>query len=229
MSEATIQPEVLRNEFSIKQVEGVFEVSSPHVELASKEQPLDFQVTLEKQPTKITNGTVIENITVDRENPAIQPMLEQARQLKDIPERERPRKIMELLRSNVQFAYNEVVDELAKTKPELAEWVARNTGINSSSATPLRLSEFVDAGHGVCRHLSVAMLVLADEAGMQGAYQTTAPHREAKYTAHNVVRRDNGEPLFKMSKVDDPIGGHAWVEIRTSKGEGYLLTPQQSW
>jgi|GEM_PF-6500757 len=219
MVEAKIQPEIPKNEFVIKQIEGGFEISSPHVELASSEAPLNFLVTLEKQPTKITNETVIENVTLDRDNPAIQHLLEQARQLTEVPERDRPRRLMELLRSHVAFAYNDVIEELAKTKPELAQWVAQHTGLNSSSATPLKLSEIISSGHGVCRHLSVVLLVLANEAGMQGAYLSTAPHRDPQYTAHNVVRRDTGEQLFKMSKVGDPIGGHAWVELLTSEGE----------
>lgn len=225
MPETAIPPEIPQNEFVIKRFEGGFEISSPHVELDSKEAPLDFVIALEKQPTKVTDGTVIENITIDKESPVIQPLLEQARQLREIPERERPRRLMELLRSNVQFAYSEVVDELAKTKPELAQWVVENTGLNSSSARQLKLSEIISAGHAVCRHLSVAMLVLADEAGLQGAYLSTAPIRDAKYTAHNVVRHDNGEKLFKMSKVGEPIGGHAWVEIRTSQDEWMPVDP----
>ena len=225
MSELTTPSERQATEFKIKQVEGAFGVSSPHVELSSQEKPIGFMVTLEKRPTKVSDGTVVDYIMVDREGPVIQLMLEQARLLKNIPERERPRKIMELLRSKVHFAYHEVVEELNKTKPELAEWVAKNTGIGSSSATPLKLSEIVDAGYGVCRHLSVAMLVLANEAGLSGAYLTTGPHEEAKYTAHNVVRRDNGEQLFKLSKVGEPIGAHAWVELETSDGEWIPVDP----
>lgn len=225
-------PEVTRGEFVFKKEGGAIEVSTPHVDLTSERDPFRFAVTLEKVPTPVEYGTAIENITIDKESPKLQEMIKQAQTLRDIPERERPRRILQLLRSNVHYAYTDVLEEVAKTDPELAKWVAENTGIDSSSAKPITLSEITDKGYAVCRHLSAAMLVLAKEAGMEGAYLTYSSPVFAKekpnpkYLARNVVRRDTNQPLFKMGDVGEPIwGGHAWVELRTSDGEWIPVDP----
>lgn len=224
--------EIPKTEFIITNKNGVIEVSSPSVNLASEREPLRFAVTLEKAPTPIDIGTVIENITIDNEGPKLQEMMMQVQALRDIPERERPRKILQILRSNVHYAYNDVLEDVAQTDPELARWVAENTGVRSSSAKPLTLSEVVDKGYGVCRHLSVGMLALAKEAGMEGAYLTHQPlisvkrDAEEKYIMKNVTRKDNNQPLFKGDKVGDPVyEGHAWVELRTSQGEWIPVDP----
>jgi hypothetical protein len=222
---AVSQAEQLKGEFKVKREEGVVTVSSPHIELESAKSPLRFAVTLEKVPTAIEDGTEIEGMTVDRESLKLQEMLRQAQELRNIPEGERPRRLLELLRSNVHFAYDDMVEELGKTNPSLAEWVARNTGIRSSSTVPLTLSEVVDSGYGVCRHLSVAMLALAKEAGMEGAFLTNGPSFTDRGPIKNVVRKDNGEPLFKMSKIGDPVGGHAWIELKTAEGEWIPVDP----
>lgn len=219
-------PETGKPEFTIRKVDGAIEVSTPHVDLASEREPLRFAVTIAKVPTKIEDGVRLEGTTVDRESPKLQEMIRQAAELKDIPDRDKPRKIMEILRTNVHFAYNDVVDELAKTNQDLAKWVSENTGVNSSSARELTLSQVVDSGYGVCRHLSVGMLVLAKEAGMEGALLTNGPGARGDLgPVRNVVRKDNGQPLFKMGSVGDPIGGHAWVELKTSEGEWIPVDP----
>lgn len=230
MSEAPGAPkiEIARPEFVIKNNAGILEIASPKVDLDSEREPLRFAVTLAKTPTPIEFGSTIENIKIDRESPKLQDMLGQAQALKNIPAREKPRRLLELLRSNVHFAYTDVLDEVAKINSDLAQWVSENTGINSSSARPISLSEVVDKGYGVCRHLSVAILVLAKEAGLEGAYLTYAPGfgpMSEKYLAKNVIRKDNNEPLFKMSGVGQGIGGHAWVELKTGEDEWIPVDP----
>jgi transglutaminase-like putative cysteine protease len=41
----------------------------------------------------------------------------------------------------------------------------------------------------------------------------------------NILRSDNGEPLFKMTKVGEKAPPHAWVEIRTSSGKWIPVDP----
>lgn len=226
------RPESPKVKFTVNQEADAFTVSSPHVDLASEGDPLRFSITLEKIATPIDQGTVIENITIDNKSPKLQEMYRQARALREIPERERPRQILELLRSNVQFAYEDVMSEVAKGDPELSRWVAENTGIGSSNYKPLSLSEVVDSGYAVCRHLSVAMLALAKEAGMEGAYLTyTSPisakvEPNPKYLIKNVIRKDTNQPLFKSITTGEAVwGGHAWVELRTSDGNWIPVDP----
>lgn len=224
----TVLPEgqVVPKEASVNNPSGRVEISIPHVSLDSEKEPLRFSVTLEKMPTPVADGTVIENITVDRESPKLQEMFKQAAALKDIPNREKPRRLMEILRANVHFAYEDALNELANTNPDLAKWVAENTGVASSSARPLTLSQITEAGYGVCRHLSVGMLALAKEAGLRGAFLTNSSGmRGDPMPIKNIVRKDTNEPLFKMSPVGDMWGGHAWVELEVAQGEWVPVDP----
>lgn len=218
-------PEAFKRQFVFKKENGAIAVTHPLVDLASEREPLRFAVTLEKVPTQINDGVEVESITIDRKSPKLQGLYQQAQALRSIPERERPRQLLGLLRSNVHFAYTDVLDEVAKTNPKLAQWVAENTGISSSSSRPQSLSEVVDKGYGVCRHLSVAMLALAKEAGMEGAYLTYGPTPDPQYLMENVLK-DDSQPLFKMmSPGDKYYGGHAWVELKTSDGEWIPVDP----
>lgn len=227
MFELSNQPskEALTNQFCITPIDDGYSIVAPRVELASDEKPLEFQVTLEKAITPIEKGGTIANIIIDYESDKLKSMLNQARQLQELPESERPRKLLELLRRNIVFAYNDVVEELTKTNPGLGKWIAENTGINSDGARQLRLSEIVDAGYGVCRHLSVIFLVLAKEAGLEGAYVSSSRTDKEKYDLQNITRPDTGEPLFRMTAVGQPIAGHAWVELKLSDSNWMPIDP----
>jgi len=230
MPEATgiAETELLKNKLTIKNEGGVIEVSNPHVDLSSEGEPFRLELTLDKIPTQIEEGAIIKAITIDRESPKLQEMLRQAQELTDIPEREKPRKILEILSSNVQYAYNDTLAELAETDPDLAQRVTNNIEDTYVRPTPLTLSEIVDSGYGVCHDLAVAMLVLGKEAGMEGSLQVYPGIRtdEAKYALKNVIRKDNGKPLFKGNNPGEIVHpGHVWVEFRTSDGEWIPVDP----
>lgn len=209
--------EPLQNAPEIKSGNGVINIVIPHVDLPEG-QGINFEVTLEKLPTPAEDGTKIGCVTVDRESPKLQTMLTKAQNLKTVPEQERPRKIMELVRSGINYAYNDVLGELEKQDPELASWVAKNIGLNSGFPL-ITLSKVVDSGHGICQHLSAAIVVLAKEAGMEAAFITNSGLK-------NVMRKDNGKPIFKMGLADEIIHtGHAWAELKTSEGKWIPVDP----
>lgn len=200
--------------------DGVIEISIPSVNLDSKGAPIEFELSIVKLPTRADQGAVIEFITIDNEGDRLQSMFAKARQLRSLAEEERPAKLMEILKDNVEYAFDHVIEELTKTDPLLAEWVANNTGLMSAGSTPLKLSEIVNNRYAICRHLSTALLALAHEAGLEGSYQTYSPGIFARtpyeYRLNNVIREDNGEPLFKLAPVGEEIGAHAWVELKVN-------------
>lgn len=220
------ESEPLKNHLEVKNENGVFIVSSPLVELASNKEPLKLAITLEKVPQLIEDGVEINEITIDRKSPKLQEMLKEAASLREIPEREKPRKIMELLRSKVSYAYDNMIAELGKTNPSLAKWVTKN--ITDCISSPISLSEIIDSGFGVCRHLSVAMLALAKETGINGSLVSNAtPDSKPELGIKNVIRRDNGESLFKTLPVGtiQSRAGHIWVEFQMSNGEWIPVDP----
>ncbi len=227
MFELSNQPskEALTNQFCITPIDDGYSIVAPRAELASDEKPLEFQVTLEKAITPIEKGGTIANIIIDYESDKLKSMLNQAGKLRKLPESERPRKLLDLLRLNMAFAYDDAVEQLSKVNSDLSEWIAKNTGIKSDGAEQLSLSEIVDSGYGVCRHLSVIYLTLAKEAGLNGAYLTISRTDNEKYDLRNIIRPDTGKPLFRMIAVGQSVNGHAWIELRLSDNSWIPVDP----
>lgn len=98
----------------------------------------------------------------------MQSLATEAETLLELPENERPARVLEILRSKMHYAYNDVIEKLSETDPDLAKWVAENTGLNASSVSNVTLSELMERGYGVCRHLATAYLWLAQKAGLKG-------------------------------------------------------------
>lgn len=180
------------------------------------------EVTFEKQPITMLEGKsyVGWSVLIDKENEAMDVLASQAEALKDLPEIERVRAVMKLLRESVHYAYNDVVEALSKTDAELAKWVSENTGLNSDMVLKVPLSKIIENKYGVCRHLAVANLWLANKAGLSGVILCSKP---GKLT--NIVRTDSNEKLFKSADVGAPVSGHSWIEIKTSEGKWIPVDP----
>lgn len=149
----------------------------------------------------------------------MQDIANQAESLKALPEDTRPRAAMELFRSQMHYAYNDVVAKLAETNPNTAEWIVKNTGLNHS-VSDVPLSELMENKYGICSHLAVGYLWLAQKAGLEGIIMTSN-HNELR----NITRSDNGEALFKSVDVGQPASAHAWVEIKLSNGRWIPVDP----
>ena len=198
-----------------------FEINVPSVHLSSDSEPLRFRIKVEKIPTEIKEGERLLNVIVDTDNEKLRPLLEQARELRNTPEEERPRAILELLSKNMKYAYDYRVEDLSETNPESAAWVTKHIGLHCRTDTEVKLSDLIKNGYGVCRHFSAAMLVLAKEAGMGGVLMTNSGKgsNNPKTFITNIIRKDTLEPLFKLANVGGQLDhGHAWVEIKTSNG-----------
>lgn len=209
----------------IKNIDGIFEISSPHVELHSNKEPLKLELTLGKLSTSVEEGERIDYITVNREGKTMQSMLIEAGKLKDLPDLEKPRKVMEILKKRVRYAFGDIVDELAMVNPTLADWVSKNTGLESSFVS-VNTSEIAESGYGICRHLAVMMLVLGKEAGLEGAFCTYSRVDDPSDALRNVNRVDTGKPLFRGNNPGEPIpSAHAWVELKTCDGDWVPVDP----
>jgi hypothetical protein len=182
-----------------------------------KSEEVEFVV--EKQPIPpIENGKSYPNshLIIDSEGSKIPELVNTVRELRVLPEEERIHKVLELVRDNVKFPYPEILKKVRENNPSLAEWVEEN--IHPKSKV-VNLSELLDKGYGVCKHLSLLYLYLAQEAGLEGMYCSSGSD------ITNILRSDNGEPLFKMTKVGEKAPPHAWVEIRTSSGKWIPVDP----
>lgn len=182
----------------------------------------EILLTIEKNPIRLVEGKSYCNsaVKIDKETSVMQALASQAESLQTLPEEKRPRAVMNLFRSQVHYAYNDVVAKLAESNPDLAEWIAKNIGLNSFSGLTVPLSELIEKKYGICRHLAVGYLWLAQKAGLEGIIMTSN-HNVIK----NVTRRDNGEKLFKSIEVGKTASAHAWVEIKLSDGRWIPADP----
>jgi hypothetical protein len=218
---------ISQDEFQIRAPEkGKFEISMPDISLEIGGDPLVFSVTLQKEVTSLKPEE-----PVGDELPALQDMLTAAKALRAIPEQERPRQIMELLRSRVQYAHQGAIKKIEESDQQLATEVRDFNGF-----PPLlqlsTLRRAVQLGYGICGPLSVGMLVLGKEAGLEGAFLGNSP-RAGKASGDdpnpikNVIRLDNNQPLFKGDKNyghSIPVA-HSWVEFKLSDGTWMPVDP----
>ncbi len=198
-------------------------VTFPNLEL-SAENPRspEVRIVIEKQPIELVEGRSYSNhaVLIDKETEGMKTFAEEVETLLGLPEKERPARVLEIFRNRMRYAYNDTIEELSETDPDLAKWVAENTGLNSS-ASNVPLSQILEKGYGVCRHLAVAYLWLAQKAGLKGVILGSDWS-----VLKNIKRRDTGEKLFKSAKVGQPITApHSWVEIKTSDGQWIPVDP----
>lgn len=189
----------------------------------SEAQPTSPQIaiTVEKTPFATEVGKRSGDVYFDGiESDAVKYLETEAAALKALPEIERPRRVLELLRAHVQYAYPNVVDELTARDPELGEWVAANVSTNRNNAKPVTFTDVINSGYGVCTHLSPAYLWLAEKAGLEGAIFTSDVH-----VITNVIKEGTSEPLFKSTAVGQPAEAHAWVELKLSDGQWMPVDP----
>ncbi len=182
----------------------------------------EVRLTVEKRPITIKEGKSYGTyaVLIDNESERMRALTQKAETLLELPEKERLAKVLDILRGNVHYAYNDVVGKLSETNPELAKWVAENTSLNASSVTNVPLSEIIEKRYGVCRHLAVAYLWLAQKAGLKGIILNSDLG-----VIKNIQRSDTKEKLFKSVDIGKSAPAHSWVEIKTSDGQWIPVDP----
>ena len=184
-------------------------------------QSPEIEFLIERETITIDQGVEYGNggIFIDEKTEEMNELLERAGVLKDLPEEERLSGIMAILREKVKFAYPQIVQSLSETNPDVAQWINSKMW-KGNDVIPL--SELFEKGYGICRHLSVAYLWLAQGAGLQGNILGTNVFDNP---IKNILRTDTKDPLFKMTPVGENAPSHVWVEIKLSSGEWIPIDP----
>ncbi len=180
-------------------------------------------VTFEKQPMSFEEGKSYNlwSVKFDRPSQKMLHIANEAKELSEFPEKERVRAVLILLRKHLHYAYPDLVQKVAESNQELAEWVIKNTGVNAGAVNHVPLSEIFENEYCVCRHLSVAYIWLANQAGLQGGVVNTS----YPITLTNIIRKDNGKPLFKSVPLGQQTPAHSWAEIQISDGTWIPVDP----
>jgi hypothetical protein len=169
-------------------------------------------LTVGKQPLLLSEGKSFAGFAVlmDQESEKMKQLSEQANSMRNLPEQQRIKEVLELLSNNVHYAYKDVVSGLYQKNQELAKWVEANVVVGART-TDIPLSEVIDKGYGVCGHLSVAYLWLAQKAGLEGTLMS-CDHNTIK----NIARDNTDEKLFKSTDIGQTVSAHMWAEIQTA-------------
>lgn len=208
-------PEVTHNDISVTILYKDLHLTTEHPTTTP------VAITLEKQPLRIDEGKIYDwgLLVVDGETDKMQAIAMEAEALKKLPEAKRPRAVLELLRKHIHYAYADVMELVAQQNPELAAWVSTNTGLDAPMKK-INLSDVFDKGYGICHHLSVTYLWLAQKAGLQGTLMSSG-HQSIR----NIDRIDKPGKLFQLTEIGEFTGAHSWNEIRLSDGRWVPIDP----
>lgn len=152
-------------------------------------------------------------------SPELEDLASKANELSFLPEGDRLKPLMDLFNNHFKFAYEDEVERIRVDNPELADWIDNNSGLKSP-LNNLPLSELLNHGYGVCRHLAIAFLWLANKAGLKGSVMFSN-----KGVLKNIKRTDNGKKLFRSVEVGEPTDPHSWVEVQTVGGRWIPIDP----
>jgi hypothetical protein len=203
----------------IREINGGFFVDIPHVNLDPSKAPLEFSVTLSKESTRLPEMPQIED-----ELSAVREMLGEARELRSLPEEERPRQLMEILRSRVQYSYADTLAELDSSDTERAQAIRANNGLPLLQLSSLRNA--VKLGYANCMPLTAGMLTLGREAGLDGAFLGNGLD-EGPNPLKNIRRSDTQQLLFRGDSNEGAHipAVHAWAEFKMSNGVWLPVDP----
>lgn len=217
------ETEKVEQAIEISAEEQLASVAFQNLELnADNPRSPEIRVVVEKQPIELVEGKSYCNhaVLIDKETESMRSLVEEAEALLELPEQERPAKVLEIFRQRMHYAYDDTIEKLSETDPELARWVAKNTGLNAASFSDVPLSQVIEKGYGVCGHLATAYLWLAQKAGLRGVILSSDWG-----VLKNIERSDTKEKLFKSAEIGQPVSNHSWVEIKTSDGRWIPVDP----
>jgi len=187
-------------------------------------EEINFIVNTRKIPNQIEVDGRIDRVVIDRENYGenMSRMVEACQALKELPESERPEKVLDILLENMKYAYKDFV---AQIDEERQTWIAEHLTTRNYATEDIPVSQLAEVGFCVCRHFAAMYLILAKEAGLDGCYmgaQTNFTNLERKPTDR--VSNDGRKGLFRSGEVGSIVNvGHAWAEVLVHNGE------EESW
>ena len=174
------------------------------------EQPFKFPLRLKKQPIEINDGDSLgsNDIGVKFEGDLIR-LMEEATELKNIPENERIVAVLDLVRSKLNYPFPEVIEAAKRNNPKLGKWLDCNFVKNSGIG--MDINECLGYGYGDCKIVAATYLAVGKAAGLKGVM--------CGGVVKNFERPDTKNLIFKSSEYKrDQEVSHAWVEIQLDDG-----------
>ncbi|GEM_PF-6798822 len=209
----------IENKMLISFSEKEAEILIPNLSLQLRgDHSKEFSIKLEKETINLEKGKIYTQYAVfDKETDKMLSISKELEQYKDLPEKEKLAKVLDILRKNIQYPYKKDIENLKTTNPDLVKWIEESKML-SSGWSPINLSDTFEKGYGICGNLSLAYLYLVEKVGLEGVILYGDE-------IVNINRTDNNEPLFKLTEVGQRAYSHFWCEIKLSNGEWIPVDP----
>jgi len=206
----------------------VFDGDERHRNILFKDLKLDQQnpespkvsVLFKKEPVPVAGSFGSFSVSIDKEPSELMRDIEaEVLKLGDLPEAERVRAVMKLLREKVDYAFDDAVAAVYGAGTEKTKWIIDNVGVKGQGFN-IPLSKIFENKFGVCGHISSAFLWMASKVGLNGVFLTSKPN-----VIKNVINPETGLPLFKSVPLGEQVPGHAWAEIKMTDGSWMPVDP----
>ena len=187
-----------------------------NVVLQSPKPQIVAKVDIEVKPLKkLEIGDKVGTLIFDQITPKMQEMSDRViAECQNLEDCQKPRKVMEIMLEFVQYAFAQKMEN----QSEEVQNVAKSSGCN--------FSDLVDAGFGVCRHLSPLYVWLIQQAGLSAIVQSNGGGTDKMKNVYKISDgKITSEPLFKLTPVGQSLGGHAWVLVFLLNKKVILVDP----
>lgn len=196
---------------------GKAKVFLPRMEI-SPEKELVLSVTTRRDTISIKDGDNVgpgNRLMIVDNKGKLADLRKQAKNLQSLPELERIRQLVHLVRSNLTYVRSE--DQIQHLESARREVLHRRYFESNPLPTAVEsLSQVVNDGIGVCNEFGSLYLVLANDAGLKGVNHIGSVRNQLIVGAN--------ELLVKHKPIGDG-DFHFWAEIQLSNGEWLPVDP----
>jgi hypothetical protein len=156
-------------------------------------------IPLSKENIEQSIKILIQGMEIDLITPKIESITNEILEAcRNIGDEKKPRIILEIMKKYVSYGYKELIQD----NPLAVEVV---------KSTTCKISELVESGFGICRHLAPLYLYFATQVGLKGVIQDNiATQKDFVNVYRDKVQKTK---LFKNSEIGQKIGGHMWANI----------------
>lgn len=189
----------MTSKFNVQWIESAKAVN---IDVIAFQEPIRISLTLQKLPLPkidMKKASMVGN-TIVSDSSILSLLRERARAFRIMPKDKRTDVVLKLTRETLTYG----------------SWKK----LQRVKSLSLNLADYVSYGYGNCEHFSSLFALLAQAAELDvivvGCYEGQL---------ENIIRSDNGEPLFKTVPLGKVNAAHGWNEVRVERDRWIPVDP----